>query len=87
LGTLRLAAGAWVALSRDVGRVVGDRNAGPGTIPGVPRGATLERAVGLGGTLERGRTSLGGNDRWFAIVRDPSGVSFGLWTPNPPSEP
>jgi predicted enzyme related to lactoylglutathione lyase len=49
--------------------------------------ATLERAVELGGTVERTRISLGGDDRWFAIVRDPAGISFGLWTPNPPQRP
>jgi predicted enzyme related to lactoylglutathione lyase len=43
---------------------------------------TLRQAAGLGALTERGRTPLGGPDRWFAIVRDPSGVSFGLWTPN-----
>lgn len=36
----------------------------------------LERAVQLGGTVERTRTSLGGADRWFAILRDPAGS---LW--------
>jgi predicted enzyme related to lactoylglutathione lyase len=45
--------------------------------------ATVREAVRLGGQVERGRTALGGADRWFAVVRDPSGVSFGLWTPNP----
>jgi predicted enzyme related to lactoylglutathione lyase len=44
---------------------------------------TLRRAAALGGEVERERTALGGEDRWFGIVRDPSGVSFGLWTPNP----
>jgi predicted enzyme related to lactoylglutathione lyase len=43
---------------------------------------TLQQAAGLGALTERGRTQLGGPDRWFAIFRDPSGVSFGLWTPN-----
>jgi predicted enzyme related to lactoylglutathione lyase len=46
--------------------------------------ATLEEAVRLGGTVERARTSLGGDDRWFAILRDPSSVSVGLWTASPP---
>jgi len=45
--------------------------------------ATLRRATALGALVERERTALGGADRWFAIMRDPSGVSFGLWTPNP----
>jgi predicted enzyme related to lactoylglutathione lyase len=44
--------------------------------------ATLRQATALGGQVERGRTALGGSDRWFAIIRDPSGVSFGVWTPN-----
>jgi predicted enzyme related to lactoylglutathione lyase len=43
---------------------------------------TLRRVTALGGQVERGRTALGGADRWFALIRDPSGVSFGLWTPN-----
>jgi predicted enzyme related to lactoylglutathione lyase len=44
--------------------------------------ATLRRAAELGGHVERERTALGGADRWFATIRDPGGVSFGLWTPN-----
>jgi predicted enzyme related to lactoylglutathione lyase len=27
---------------------------------------------------------LGGDDRWFALALDPSGVSFGLWTDRGP---
>lgn len=42
--------------------------------------STLERVVEWGGTVERARTELGGDDRWFALFRDPTGVSFGLWT-------
>lgn len=42
--------------------------------------ATVERAVTLGATVERGRTLLGGDDFWFANVRDPQAVSLGLWT-------
>jgi predicted enzyme related to lactoylglutathione lyase len=30
-----------------------------------------------------GRTYLGSDDFWFANVRDPQGVSLGLWTTNP----
>jgi predicted enzyme related to lactoylglutathione lyase len=45
--------------------------------------ATLARVTALGGQVERHRVALGGADRWFAVIRDPSGVSFGLWTPNP----
>lgn len=44
----------------------------------------LARAESLQATVERRRTALGGDDRWFATVREPSGVSIGLWTPNPP---
>lgn len=44
---------------------------------------TLDRAVGLGGHVERPRLALGGDDRWFGVVRDPTGVSFGLWTERP----
>jgi predicted enzyme related to lactoylglutathione lyase/ribosomal protein S18 acetylase RimI-like enzyme len=46
--------------------------------------ATLGRARALGATIERRRTELGGDDRWFATFLDPTGVSFGLWTENPP---
>jgi predicted enzyme related to lactoylglutathione lyase len=46
--------------------------------------ATLEEAVRLGGTVERTRISLGGDDRWFAILRDTAGISIGLWTATPP---
>jgi predicted enzyme related to lactoylglutathione lyase len=35
-----------------------------------------------GGTIQRRRTELGGDDRWFGIYRDPTGTSFGLWTAN-----
>lgn len=35
------------------------------------------------GTLERPRVELGGDDRWFGVYRDPTGVSFGMWTANP----
>jgi predicted enzyme related to lactoylglutathione lyase len=46
---------------------------------------SLARAEALGGRTERARTALGGDDRWFATVLDPSGVSFGLWTAQSPS--
>lgn len=39
-----------------------------------------------GGTIERRRTELGGDDRWFGIYRDPTGTAFGLWTANPESQ-
>ncbi|MCB7135802.1 hypothetical protein LGQ04_04440 [Cellulosimicrobium marinum] len=42
--------------------------------------AALDRVVALGGVVERTRVSLGGDDRWFGIFRDPTGVSFGMWT-------
>jgi|tagenome__1003787_1003787.scaffolds.fasta_scaffold19999828_2 predicted enzyme related to lactoylglutathione lyase len=47
----------------------------------------LERVQFLGGKVERTRTGLGGDDRWFATALDPTGVSFGMWTANPPSGP
>jgi hypothetical protein len=46
--------------------------------------ATLEEAVRLGGTVDRTRIGLGGDDRWFAILRDTAGISIGLWTASPP---
>ncbi len=36
-----------------------------------------------GGRVERRRTALGGDDRWYGTASDPTGVSFGLWTGNP----
>jgi predicted enzyme related to lactoylglutathione lyase len=45
--------------------------------------ATLDLVVDLGGTVERTRIALGGDDRWFGVFRDAAGVSFGLWTENP----
>lgn len=45
--------------------------------------ATLEEVRRRGGAVERTRTELGGDDRWFATVTDPTGVSLGLWTANP----
>jgi predicted enzyme related to lactoylglutathione lyase len=45
--------------------------------------STIAHAISLGGVLERPRTELGGDDRWFATILDPTGVSFGLWTANP----
>jgi predicted enzyme related to lactoylglutathione lyase len=49
--------------------------------------AALARAVELGGTVERARTELGGDDRWFGLLRDPFGVCFGLWTRHPGPRP
>lgn len=46
--------------------------------------AALRRVVELGGTVERTRTALGGDDRWFGVFSDMTGVSFGLWTAQPP---
>ena len=43
----------------------------------------LDRVVEMGGIIERYRTALGGDDRWCGIFRDPTGVSFGLWTAHP----
>jgi len=47
--------------------------------------AVLERVQFVGGKVERARTGLGGDDRWFATALDPTGVSFGMWTANPRS--
>ena len=44
------------------------------------REETLRQVRALGGRLERGRTALGGGDRWFATALDPTGVTFGMWT-------
>lgn len=43
----------------------------------------LERAKSLGATVERERVFLGSDDFWFANVRDPQGISLGLWTAQP----
>jgi predicted enzyme related to lactoylglutathione lyase len=40
----------------------------------------LDRARALGAVVERKRTELGGDDRWFATLLDPAGVSVGFWT-------
>jgi predicted enzyme related to lactoylglutathione lyase len=48
---------------------------------------TLRRIESLGGRIERRRTELGGDDRWFATALDPTGVSFGLWTASPQDGP
>lgn len=47
----------------------------------------LRRAAELGAVVERRRTELGGDDRWFGVITDPGGVSFGLWTANAASGP
>jgi predicted enzyme related to lactoylglutathione lyase len=51
--------------------------------------ADLERVLGevqaRGGQVERSRTALGGDDRWFATALDPTGVTFGMWTSHPPA--
>jgi len=46
----------------------------------------LERVQFLGGKVERARTGLGGDDRWFATALDPTGIAFGMWTANPPND-
>ncbi|WP_433016788.1 hypothetical protein [Kribbella sp. CA-294648] len=46
----------------------------------------LREVQARGGQVERSRTALGGDDRWFATAFDPTGVSFGLWTSHPPTE-
>lgn len=40
----------------------------------------LDRFETLGGRVERRRTGLGGDDRWYGTALDPTGISFGLWT-------
>lgn len=45
--------------------------------------ATFDDVLAAGGTVERPRTALGGDDRWFATILDPTGVSLGIWTANP----
>jgi predicted enzyme related to lactoylglutathione lyase len=54
-----------------------------GTELGADYWVILAGGRGIGGTVERARTELGGDDRWFATVLDPTGVSIGLWTENP----
>lgn len=49
--------------------------------------SALDRVVDLGGRVERTRTELGGDDRWFATFQDPTGISFGLWTARPVTTP
>jgi predicted enzyme related to lactoylglutathione lyase len=48
----------------------------------------LEQALrdveAAGGRLERRRTALGGDNRWFATALDPTGIAFGMWTARPP---
>lgn len=46
----------------------------------------LGQVIDLGGTVDRARTRIGEDDEWFGIIRDPTGVSIGLWTPNPPGQ-
>jgi predicted enzyme related to lactoylglutathione lyase len=43
----------------------------------------LQEVQAHGGRVERSRTALGGDDRWFATALDPTGVSFGMWTEHP----
>jgi predicted enzyme related to lactoylglutathione lyase len=45
----------------------------------------LAEVEARGGQVERSRTALGGDDRWFATILDPTGVSFGVWTAHPPA--
>lgn len=47
----------------------------------------LDRVVALGGRIERPRVALGGDDRWFGVFTDPTGVSFGLWTEHARRDP
>lgn len=45
--------------------------------------AALAAVEERGGRVERRRTALGGEDRWYGTAADPTGISFGLWTGNP----
>jgi predicted enzyme related to lactoylglutathione lyase len=45
--------------------------------------ATFDQVIAAGGSIERPRTALGGDDRWFGTILDPTGVSLGVWTSNP----
>lgn len=42
----------------------------------------LASVMHRGGFVERSRTELGDDDRWIGTFRDPTSVSFGLWTPH-----
>lgn len=44
--------------------------------------ATFDAVVSAGGSVEQVRTALGGDDRWYGTIVDPTGVSLGLWTTN-----
>lgn len=43
----------------------------------------LDDVEAHGGRVERRRTALGGEDRWYGTVLDPTGVTLGLWTERP----
>ena len=45
----------------------------------------LAVAEAFGAEVERTRTSLGDDARWFARILDPAGISFGLWCESPPA--
>lgn len=44
---------------------------------------TFEQVEQHGGRVQRQRTELGGDDRWYGTALDPTGVSFGFWTAHP----
>lgn len=46
----------------------------------------LDKLEVNGGRVERRRTALGGEDRWYGTALDPTGVTFGLWTRHPKAE-
>lgn len=46
--------------------------------------STLDEVIRAGGNVERPRTALGGEDRWYGTITDPTGVSLGLWTSSAP---
>ena len=83
-----LGADYWIVSEGDIG-IGGLQRSQPGSepTPGVRLYVavddledSLQRAVTLGAVVERDRTALGGEDRWFATIADPSSVSFGPWT-------
>lgn len=43
-------------------------------------GTTLDVISGAGGTVECGRTAIGGDMGFYAVVRDPDGNRIGLYT-------
>lgn len=40
----------------------------------------VAQVAGLGGTVERERTEIGGGMGWYALVRDPDDNRVGIWS-------